>query len=292
MLDTNVATNSVTNAVPGGGNEIVPAGIEHAVKDLLNPNTLPGALLIGLLIACVAWLVGRVLRLAIHRVLEHSNHVVADQTAVRFLGQLVRAAVYLFAFLTYAYIVPALHSLGTAWLASVGVASVVFGLAAQNTLGNLIAGISLLLYRPFNLGDRVQVMAPTGLEVGIVESLNLGYTILRTPDHRRIVIPNSQMASQTSVNLSMSGDRLMCAIPVVISLDADLEKARTILIELAKQHPKTREFAGCPVTAASAAGVTLTVKVWCAEFSDLSDLKSDLLEGVRKRFKAEGIELK
>jgi small conductance mechanosensitive channel len=135
-------------------------------------------------------------------------------------------------------------------------------------------------------------MAPTGLEVGIVESLNLGYTILRTPDNRRIVIPNSAMASQTSVNLSMSGDRLLCAIPVVISLDADLEKARNILTELAKQHPKMSEFAGCPITAASAAGVTLTVKIWCAEFSDLSDVKSDLLEAARKRFKAEGIEWK
>jgi small-conductance mechanosensitive channel len=285
-------TNTVTNALTGRVEKALPVGVENIINDVLNPSSLHGALLIGLLFALAAWLVGRLLGLAIHRILERSNHVVADQTAVRFLGQLVRAGVYLFAFLTYARLVPALQSLGTAWLASVGVASVVFGLAAQNTLGNLIAGISLLLYRPFNLGDRVQVMAPTGLEVGIVESLNLGYTILRTPDHRRIVIPNSAMASQTSVNLSMSGDRLLCVIPVVISLDADLEKARNILTELAKQHPKTSEFAGCPITATSAAGVTLTVKIWCADFADLSDVKSDLLEAARTHFKTEGIELK
>ena len=70
--------------------------------------------------------------------------------------------------------------MGSAWSASVGVASVVLGLAAQSTLGNLIAGISLLLYRPFEAGDRLQVTAPTGLETDVVESLNLGYTVLKT----------------------------------------------------------------------------------------------------------------
>ena len=84
----------------------------------------------------------------------------------------------------------------------------VLGLAAQNTLGNLIAGISLLLYRPFNLGDRLQVMAPTGLETGIVESLTLGYTLLKTDDNRRVVVPNSLMASQTAINLTANDPRI------------------------------------------------------------------------------------
>jgi small conductance mechanosensitive channel len=101
-------------------------------------------------------------------------------------------------------LVPALAGLGTAWLASVGIISVIIGLAAQNTLGNLIAGISLLLYRPFNVGDRLQVTAPTGLETGLVESLNLGYTLLKTDDNRRVVVPNSLMASQTNINLTSS----------------------------------------------------------------------------------------
>jgi hypothetical protein len=77
-------------------------------------------------------------------------------------------------------------------------------LAAQNTLANLVAGISLLLYRPFNVGDRLQVMAPTGVETGQVESINLGYTVLMTDNKRRVVVPNSSMASQTHVNLTNS----------------------------------------------------------------------------------------
>ncbi len=79
------------------------------------------------------------------------KHFVADQTAIRFLGQLARLGVYLFAILTYAHLIPALHGLGTAWLASVGVVSVVFGLAAQNyprefDCGNLASFISAVQY--------------------------------------------------------------------------------------------------------------------------------------------------
>lgn len=71
------------------------------------------------------------------------------------------------------------RALGISLLTGVIVASVVIGLAAQNTLGNLIAGVSLLLYRQFQLGDVAQVTAPTGLETGTVERLTLGYTTLR-----------------------------------------------------------------------------------------------------------------
>jgi small-conductance mechanosensitive channel len=163
-----------------------------------------GAILYGLVFLFFAWLFGRASHLAVQRLLAKDTHSRVDRTAVKFLAQLARFVVYIFAFISYAHLVPALAGLGTAWLASAGILSVIIGLAAQNTLGNLIAGISLLLYRPFNVGDHLQVTAPTGVERGLVESINLGYTILKTYDNRRIVVPNSIMASQTHINLSSS----------------------------------------------------------------------------------------
>ena len=103
--------------------------------------------------------------------------------------------------------IPALRALGTGLLTGASVASVIVGLAAQSTLGNLIAGFALLLYRPFQLQDVVQVTAPGGPETGVVEDLTLGYTILRTPDNRRIVVPNNTMASGVMVNLTAADDR-------------------------------------------------------------------------------------
>lgn len=258
-------------------------------QQMLNPATPYGALLYAVVIGLIAWLVGRAIALGFARMLKHPKYVPADRTAIGFLAQLIRLGVYLLAFVMYAQVVPALHHLGTAWLASVGVVSVVLGLAAQNTLGNLVAGISLLLYRPFNLGDRLQVAAPSGLESGVVESLNLGYTVLRTGDNRRVVIPNSLMASQTSINLSLTDARKMCIVPFRISREANVEQARKILIELAKQHPKALEYIACPVTALGKSSVTLSLQMWCADADAAESLRSDLLESAKQRFEQEGV---
>ncbi|MBP9902330.1 MAG: mechanosensitive ion channel family protein [Verrucomicrobia bacterium] len=139
-----------------------------------DPSTLQGAVLFGILFTFFAWLFGRALRLAVQRVLAHGKQAHVDLMAVKFLAKLARYCVYAFTFVAYAHFVSALSGLGSASLTSISVITVIVGLAAQSTLGNLVAGISLLLYRPFKLGDRLQVIAPTGLETGTVENLTLG----------------------------------------------------------------------------------------------------------------------
>jgi small-conductance mechanosensitive channel len=258
---------------------------------LADPSTLQGACLLAVVFAFVAWLIGGALRLAVQRLLAHDTHARVDLMAVRFLGKLARYCVYLVAFVAYAHLVPALADLGSASLTSISVITVIVGLAAQNTLGNLVAGISLLLYRPFKLGDRLQVVAPTGLEAGVVESLTLGYTLLRTDDNRRVVVPNSLMASQTAINLTTNDPRVVCSVPVAISGDADLDKARAILLELGRLHPMATRVCGCPVTAWSAAGVVLSLDLWCPDALTAIGLRCELLEQAKKRFANEGIAL-
>jgi small-conductance mechanosensitive channel len=187
--------------------------------------------------------------------------------------------------------VPALNGIGTALLAGAGVTSVVLGLAAQNTLGNLIAGMTLLLYRPFQVGDRVQVNAPTGLETGVVEVVTLGYTMLRTGDNRRIVVPNSVMASQVTVNLTSVDPRILVTVPIRVGYSADLDKAREILLQLAKEHPHVVEVVGCPLTALGESSVTLSLQAWCADAGLMGQVESDLLEQAKQRFHEEDVEI-
>jgi small-conductance mechanosensitive channel len=254
-----------------------------------SPSTLQGAVLFAAIFAFLAWLVGRTLRITVERMLAHDKHDRFDLMAVKFFAKLARYGVYVFAFAAYAHFIPALSVLGTASLASISVISVIVGFAAQNTLGNLIAGISLLLYRPFKLGDRLQLNAPTGLETGTVESLTLGYTLLRTDDNRRVVVPNSVMASQTNINLTTNDPRVICSVPIGISYDADIDKARAILIELAEKHPKAIKVCSCPLTQLAATGVVLTIDVWCADALTAITFKYDLLEQANKRFAQENI---
>jgi small conductance mechanosensitive channel len=257
--------------------------------DFADPSTLQGAILYAIIFAFFAWLIGRALRLAVQRVLVHDKHDHVDRMAFKFLAKLVRYCVYVFAFVAYAHFVPALSGLGSASLTSISVITVIVGLAAQNTLGNLVAGISLLLYRPFKLGDRLQVTAPTGLETGIVESLTLGYTLLKTDDNRRVVVPNSLMASQTAINLTTNDPRVICSVPIGIGYDADIDKARRILLELGGKHPKAEKVCGCLLTQLGASGIVLTLEVWCADSSTAITLRCELLEQAVKCFALEHI---
>ena len=260
------------------------------LTDAVNPNTRIGAVAYAIVIGVIAWLVGRAGHLAVERVLQR-NSASVDQTAVRFLAPLARIVIWLLAFLAYAHLIPALDKLAGAGLATAGVVSVVLGMAAQNTLGNLISGISLVLYRPFQLGDHLQLSAPGGVESGVVENISLGYTILRTGDERRMVIPNSVIASQTVFNLSMTRQPFPYSISITIEHDADADKARKILVDLAAHHPKVVGSPSCRITNLSGAGVTLTLTTTAATSLAAPDMKSDLLEGAKQQFEKAGIQI-
>jgi small-conductance mechanosensitive channel len=77
----------------------------------------------------------------------------------------------------------------------------VLGLAARNVLGQLIAGITLLLYRPFEIGDVLVFNAPTGKETGTVKKFTPGYTKRLTEDSRCVVVPNSVMATSVFIRI-------------------------------------------------------------------------------------------
>ena len=268
--------------------------VQHAVRGLeswhlTDPATAQGTVVYAVVFAFLAWAIAGFVRVAIQRVLVRELHDHVDPTATKFLAQLARFGVYAIALITFARFIPALSGLGTAGWASVSVISVIMGFAAQNTLGNLIAGFSLLLYRPFKLGDQLQVLAPTGLETGIVESLTLGYTLLRTDENRCVVVPNSIMAGQTIINLTGNDSRLICLVPIGIGDASEIDRVRAILLEVASHHPKAQKVRGCPVTQWGNAGAVLTLEVWCSDALTGASLKCDLLEKIARRLQLESL---
>lgn len=163
--------------------------------EFVNPDTLFGVIFYALVFLGLAWLSLRSLRLT----LERLEGGLLDHTTVTFLHRMGDALIWALAVILYAHLIPELRSLGTALLTGASVASILVGLAAQSTLGNLIAGLSLLLYRPFQIGDSVQLTVPAGIQTGKIEDLTLGYTVIKTPENHEIVVPNSVMASQAII---------------------------------------------------------------------------------------------
>lgn len=169
-------------------------------ENIFNPDTLPGAIFYAVLLLFLTLIVSTIARRFIHSVISRTQRPSFDRTSATFISQLLQVSILIVAIIVYFQIIPALRAIGTAILATAGVASIVLGLAAQNTLGNIISGMSLLLYRPVRLGDKIKVYASAGDETGVVESITLGYTTLKMPNIEKIIIPNSVLASTIIVN--------------------------------------------------------------------------------------------
>jgi len=175
-----------------------------AILKGFDPDRLVGAVLIAAILIVLGVVLSWVVRRLVGEALRHDRAERIDEITLSFLSQLSVLAIWVLLITLYAHLIPALHRLGTALLAGVSIVSVIVGFAAQTTLGNLVAGISLVLYKPFRRGDRLQVLVPNKdqFEVGEVEDISLGYTVLKTDDGRRIIIANGTMAQQTFINLS------------------------------------------------------------------------------------------
>ena len=258
----------------------------HHLLSFIRPDTLIGALAYLVIFVCAALILSRILRSAVHAAMTRSGHV--DRTTLSFLKQMASALIWVVMVILYAHLIPVLKSMGTALLAGASVASVVIGLAAQSTLGNLVAGVAITIYRPFRLGDTLQVAAPTGTEVGVVELISLGYTTLRAPAGHLVVVPNSLAASQVTINLNTNAS--FAPWPLVITIrvgrDADVDAVRDLALKVAKDSGDEKAVAGCFLTKVDATSITLELRLRANDAAHRDRLRSVVLAELSRRFAA------
>ncbi len=255
---------------------------EHDLLSYLRPDTPWGALAYFLLFVIIALLLSRALRAAVHAAMTRRGHI--DRTTMSFLQQLGSAVIWVVMLILYAHLIPVLRSMGTALLAGASVASVVIGLAAQSTLGNLVAGVSITIYRPFRLGDTLQVSAPSGAEIGEVELISLGYTTLRSPDGRLIVLPNSIAASQVTINLNSTFAPWPLTIAIRLSRDTDIRTAQEFAVRAAKEHAGDATVVGCFLTRVDSAGISLELRLRARDEASRDALRTQLLSTLPSQF--------
>ncbi len=125
---------------------------------------------------------------------------------------------------------PSLEKLGISLMASAGIATVVVGIAAQSTLGNIIAGVQIALTRPAKIGDAVIIEG----EYGFVEDITFTYMVVNTFKLRRLVIPLSDVITESFMNLSMSNPQNIMEIELFVDHRVDVQKVREKFTELLK----------------------------------------------------------
>jgi len=205
------------------------------------------------------------------------------------ISRLLVALIYIVGFLLVISRIPTLNTLAVTLLAGAGVAGIAIGFAAQDSLSNVISGIFLAVFHPFRVGDFIDFNG----DYGQIEDLTLRHTTIKTWDGRRIFVPNSIMGNQSIINWSITDPIITWKIDVGIAYDADIDKAREIMIEMAKRHPlvlKNRDI-NVRVTELGdfAVNMRLTVDVPTRDVAYTTGC--EIREAIKKRFDKEGIEI-
>jgi MscS family membrane protein len=173
---------------------------------------------------------------------------------------------------------------------SLGVGSLAVGLAAQDTLANMFGGFTLLLDRPFRLGDRIRLS--TG-EVGDVETIGLRATRLKTLDDTLLIVPNSVLVKDRVVNQSRPTRSMTCRLELAVAYGADLDVAKRILMEAAAASART-DSDRPPVVLVTRFGefaIHLLLVFWVRDYGDQGLALSEVHEEVYRGLAAAGIEI-
>ncbi|MCW2294091.1 small conductance mechanosensitive channel [Pseudomonas sp. BIGb0408] len=174
----------------------------------------------------------------------------------------------------------------TSFIAVIGAAGLAIGLALQGSLANFAGGVLIMLFRPFKAGDFIEAQGVSGS----VDYIQIFHTVLRTGDNKVVIVPNGTLSNGIITNHSRQTTRQVL-YDVKLDYDADLSKARDVLLALSKDARVHQDPA--PVVVVSSLGETsinLSLRMWTSA-GDYWPVIFMLNESVRDRLRAEGVEL-
>lgn len=270
--------------------------IEELMEEEINPGVIEKfldqlpekAFHLGfrVVLAALAFIIGvqiiRLLRRILKKALTRSH---VDESAVHFIDSFIKFGLY---FVLILLIASGLGVDAASILALLGSASVAIGLAVQGSLSNFAGGVLLLILKPFVAGEYIKDAA--GNE-GTVETVDVFYTQLLTPDNRIVVLPNGNLANGTITNFTRCRERRI-DIPVGIAYQEDIRRAREVLEQAAAnelgviREREIRVF----VDSLGESSVNLIVRCWALQ-EEYWNTKWKLTEEVKYALDEAGISI-
>jgi len=240
---------------------------------------------IKIFFALVIFIVGKILAKSITNLVRKGMRKSGmDEALIKFLGGLV------YAVLLVAVILAAVETLGvkvTSLLAIVGAAGLAVGLALKDSLANFAAGVMIMIFRPFKIGDFVT----TGGVAGVVDEIGLFCVLMHTPDNQRIIIPNSAVFGNTITNTSALPTRRIDLV-MGISYDDNIGTAKKIIEDIIAADERILDDPA-PVIAVSEladSSVNLVVRPW-VKSENYWPTRFDLLETMKVKLEEGGISI-
>lgn len=175
----------------------------------------------------------------------------------------------------------------TSLVAALGAATLAIGLALQGTLSNLAAGVMIILFRPYKLGDFVEVAG----QAGSVKDITLFTTELATGDNKKVIVPNGAAWGDVITNYSANDTR---RVDFTFSIDYsdDIDKAMTIIQDTLNADERVHKDPAVftAVMAHGGSSVDIVTRVWCAS-GDYWGVHFDAMKNVKEAFDKGGISI-
>ena len=236
----------------------------------------------ALIVLVVGWIIAGTVSRFVQRRVSATRHI--DPMLGGFAASIVRWLILLIV------MVAVLNLFGiqaTSLVAMLGAATLAIGLALQGTLSDLASGFMLILFRPFRIGQYVDIGGTTGT----VKELNLFFTELATPDNVQIIVPNGQVWGEIIRNFSHHDTR-RCDLTFGIDYDDDADKAMAVILDLAAADPRVLDDPApwARVTNLGDSSVDITARLWC-QTADFWELKFAMTKAVKLAFDDAGISI-
>lgn len=254
-------------------------------------------ILVILLTMVVEWISRR----ALNRYIRINSHAIqSDPTNYKFLANALRFIIFGIGMMLAIREYPPLRSVAGSLLTGAGILAVAIGFASQQAFSNIISGIFLIVFKPFRVNDRLRVKE---MYAGTVEDITLRHTVIRDTENRRIIIPNSVIATEIIVNSDYADGKICKYIEFNVRFDTDIDKAKSIIFEEIEQHPKyldprkeeekasRKPLVEVKILRFTDFAMVLRGSIWASTNRIASDMHLDLNESIKKRFDKEGIEM-
>jgi small conductance mechanosensitive channel len=246
----------------------------NAANTLVALVTTYGLRVVGaIVILALGWMASRLLYNAVRRLCARSERI--DRTITLFLANGVRYFALVF---TFSAVLSTFGVATTSFVAVIGALGIAIGLALQGTLSNLAAGIMLVLFRPFHIGDRVEA----GGVIGTVREVNLFYSELDTDDNVRVIFPNGKLWGEI-VKVPSRNDTERVELRFTRPLSDDLDIAIARVQELVKKDRRIKRVAQIGVDAVNENNYVLVARVWVPR-PDAPQVHFDLNRAVKDEF--------
>ncbi len=235
----------------------------------------------GLALFFFGRIAARIVRAILRSAMRRSK---VDETLTLFIGNIAYAG--LMAFVVIAAMTAAGIPTGSL-VAIIATAGLAIGFALQGSLGNFAAGVMLIMFRPFKVGDLVEAGGITG----VVKDIQIFNTMFDTPDNKQVIVPNSSITGNVVTNYSGNATRRVDLV-AGIGYGDDIPKAKSILEDILATHPLVLKDPAPSVAliALADSSVNFNVRPWC-KTGDYWACYSTITEKIKLRFDEAGINI-